>query len=380
MNLKMTFLLIILLSFNMITFAQTKKLATISIFNNSKVSLTNNVVEIPWSQIQSKLINVDTAKLILLDAVSKKQIPFQFEKKGSNYIQNLLLQLTVSAKQSRNIILCYGIRDAFETKTYGRYVPERKDDFAWENDKIAFRMYGKALELTPVEMGYGTDVWVKRTNRLILNERYKRGEYHIDHGDGMDYYHVGHSLGAGSMMPFLNDSICYSRNYVDYKILDNGPLRTTFQLIYNEWKVGDINLKAIKTISLDAGSQLNKISVQYITSDVEEIPVVAGIITRKDLGVKYLNEQNGIMSYWEPTHGEDGTIGVACIFPSLVKKMLEVNEQLLVKANADKKNQITYYSGACWDKGGDFLNAKSWNLYLENYKTLLDYPILVKVL
>ena len=28
------------------------------------------------------------------------------------------------------------------------YVPERKDDFAWENDKIAFRAYGKALRKT----------------------------------------------------------------------------------------------------------------------------------------------------------------------------------------------------------------------------------------
>jgi hypothetical protein len=31
-------------------------------------------------------------------------------------------------------------------KVYGRFVRERFDDFAWENDRIAHRMYGKALE------------------------------------------------------------------------------------------------------------------------------------------------------------------------------------------------------------------------------------------
>lgn len=69
---------------------------------------------------------------------------------------------------------------------YGRYVPERKGDFAWENDKITFRMYGKVLESTPKEMAYGIDVWVKKTDRMVLNERYKRGHYHDDLGDGMD--------------------------------------------------------------------------------------------------------------------------------------------------------------------------------------------------
>ena len=27
---------------------------------------------------------------------------------------------------------------------------------------------------------YGYDVWVKRTNKMVLNERYKRADYHTD--------------------------------------------------------------------------------------------------------------------------------------------------------------------------------------------------------
>ena len=31
---------------------------------------------------------------------------------------------------------------AQEAMAFGRFVPEREDDFAWENDKVAFRVYG----------------------------------------------------------------------------------------------------------------------------------------------------------------------------------------------------------------------------------------------
>ena len=149
------------------------------------------------------------------------------------------------------------------TKTYGRFVPERADDFAWENDKIAFRTYGKALELTPKQNAYGIDVWVKSTDRMVINERYARGKYHEDHGDGMDYYHVGYTLGAGNCAPFVKDSIWYSKNYSRYEILDNGPLRTTFRLYFDAWNVDGHTVDGTKTISLDAGSQLNKIEVRY---------------------------------------------------------------------------------------------------------------------
>ena len=97
-----------------------------------------------------------------------------------------MVQVDLAAHSKISLNLVKGQSAVFPAQTYGRYVPERKDDFAWENDKIAFRMYGKELEKTPAEMAYGIDVWTKRTTRLIINERYKRGEYHVDHGDGLD--------------------------------------------------------------------------------------------------------------------------------------------------------------------------------------------------
>ena len=51
----------------------------------------------------------------------------------------------------------------------GRFVRERNDDFAWENDLVAHRVYGPALETAKKEplVSSGIDVWVKRTHRFM---------------------------------------------------------------------------------------------------------------------------------------------------------------------------------------------------------------------
>src|SRR5690606_36482298 len=130
-----------------------------------------------------------------------------------------------------------------------RYVPERMDDFAWENDRIAFRVYGPALEGTPGDAD-GMDVWVKRTDSLIIDTWYASGDYHRDHGQGLDYYSVGHTLGAGDAAPVIDDSVIFPRHYSRYEILDNGPLRTTFVLYYAPWQVQHRMVRASKTIQL----------------------------------------------------------------------------------------------------------------------------------
>jgi hypothetical protein len=214
---------------------------------------------------------------------------------------------------------------------------------------------------------------------MILNERYKRGEYHIDHGDGMDYYHVGFSLGAGNMAPYVDDTIRYSANYHQWKVLDNGPLRSAFQLTYDTWDAGGIKVKATKTISLDAGSQLNRIENVYSFESDKPMPVVVGIIKRPEVGIISLNEQQSIMAYWEPTHGEDGTTGVGAILTTPVNNMLVGNKQILTKTTVKNNEPIIYYSGAVWDKAGKITNAKQWFNYLDTFYQQINIPLIVNV-
>jgi hypothetical protein len=362
--------------FPMLLFSQTR--INISIQNNSSLDRKGTIASIKWEKIVSDYPQIDTAGFVVINSVTKKQVPFQLEHHGLKSIQNLLVQVDVKAKSTLSLYIQKGKPETFATKTYARFVPERKDDFAWENDLIAFRTYGKAIEKTK-EDAYGIDVWVKRTDKMVINERYKRMEYHVDHGDGMDYYHVGLSLGAGNMAPIVNDTIRYSANYHYWKVLDNGPLRSSFQLIYDTWDAGGIKVKATKTISLDSGSQLNRIENVYSYEDSKPLSVVVGIIKRPETGVISLNEQQGIMGYWEPNHGEDGTTGIGSILTTPVSKMLVDNTHLLAKTTVKNNEPIIYYSGAAWNKARKITNAKQWFKYLDTFYQQIENPLIINI-
>jgi len=380
-----------IIGFSISSIAQNK--ATISIQNPSSSERKEAVVAVKWETILAKFQSIDTSNFVVLNLVTKKQIPYQLEHKGQKSIQNLLVQVDVKAKSELLLSLQKGKPEVFVTKTYGRFVPERKDDFAWENDKIAHRVYGKALELDPKQhAAYGIDVWVKRSNKMVINERYKRAtaaganpnEYHMDRGNGLDYYQVDATLGAGNMMPYVNDTIFYSKYYREYKILDNGPLRTSFQLSFESWNVSKKKVNVSKIISIDAGSQLSRMENVYTFDDNKPLPVVIGIRKRIDPGVVSLNEQEGILGYWEPTHPEDGTTGVGVVLEHsknemLVRKTANDYTQLLAKTEAKSNEPIVYYSGAAWDKAGEIKNSKQWFDYLNSFAQNLKYPLIISV-
>jgi hypothetical protein len=359
--------------------AYTQSLVTITVENKENTPRTDEVISIPWPSLLAIGTNIDTANFSVSNVATKEKIPFQFELQGKNTIQHLLLQVSVPMQSTITLSIDKVKSSLQVTKTYGRFVPERKEDFAWENDKIAFRMYGKELENTPKEMAYGMDVWVKSTQRMVINERYKRGRYHENLGDGMDYYHVGLTLGAGNIAPYLNDSIYYSRNYVRWKILDNGPLRTTFQLEYDDWDVAGKKVKAIKTISLDAGSQLNKVQALYTYSDTSSLPIAVGIIKRKDPGTLLFDEKQGVMGYWEPEMGDYGITGVGCVFITNPTQMKLTNQQLLTISPSVKNKPFIYYTGAAWNKAGVYTSADQWFSYLHQFKNHLNNPLLISL-
>lgn len=348
---------------------------TIQLTNNSSTPFTDAVIEIPWATVTAVYPQVDTSQLQVL--LGSKAVPYQFERRGEKTVQNLLVQLSVGPNQTIKLNLRKGKVSPVLAKTYGRYVPERYDDFAWENDKVAFRIYGAALNGRS-DNAYGSDIWAKRTNQLILNKWYKQNDYHKDHGEGLDYYHVGLTLGAGDIGVFLNDSIQFVHNYRSWEVLDNGPLRTTFRVKYDPYTFNGITVNTTKTYSLDAGSQLSKIQVNVIHNSSKPLPMVAGITLRKEPGMLLLDETKGILGYWEPQHGADGTIGVGCIFSTEPVAMLRQYQHGLAKVSVKSGETLTYYSGGAWDKAGDIPTGESWFQYLQQVKAQLKTPLSIQ--
>jgi hypothetical protein len=143
--------------------------------------------------------------------------------------------------------------------TFCRFVLERADDFAWENDKIAFRAYGPALKEKGEDSGF--DAWLKRVEYPIIDKWYKENQegksYHTDHGEGYDPYKVGSSRGCGGLALWVDGKMIASNVFTEWKIIKSEPAESVFVLRY-EYQVGEDRYTEDKQISIKRGDRLFK--------------------------------------------------------------------------------------------------------------------------
>ena len=149
-------------------------------------------------------------------------------------------------------------------KVYGRYVPERKDDFAWENEYAAFRMYGPALK--PENPSNGVDLWLKASPELVVDSFYYREHvlglpYHINYGKGLDCYKVGHTCGCGGLVVLAEGQTWIGGPYDRWEIVENSADRFSFRLEYDSFLVAGHILHESITITAESGQLHNKAEV-----------------------------------------------------------------------------------------------------------------------
>jgi len=358
--------------------ASAKEQLMVKIENQTGLMRENEIVEIVWNKIETKLKFTNLNQLIVENMLTGEQVPVQIISNENQKPQRLLFLITLAPGNSANYSIKQGTRAVFEPKTFGRFVPERKDDFAWENDKIAHRMYGPALQATG-EISSGIDVWVKSTDNLIIDKWYKLNNYHSDHGEGLDGYKVGPTLGAGGLAPFSGGKLYYSKNFVNYKVLANGPIRTIFELKYAPWDVNGRQISETKTISIDAGSNLSKFEIVYESANKDTIQAAIGILKRAEPGTVTLDEVNNLISYWEPEHPQNGTTGLGIVPLNSSKGMLIADNHYITTIKVLPGSKFYYYSGACWSKKGDFQNAQQWTSYLLNVRKKIENPLIITI-
>ncbi len=357
-------------------FKSTPKKLIIEVYNRNSFSIKDEVIEIPFSDLIKRIKTLKPGSFRVIDLSTGKEKITQVTYNEKKQPQFVLIQSNNDGKQTKKYEVVEGITSSFKPLTFGRFVPERFDDFAWENDRIAHRVYGPALEKTG-ELSNGIDVWVKRTDSLIIDKWYKLNNYHKDNGEGLDCFKVGRTLGCGGEAPYIHDKLWFANNFTSYSIIENGPLRTTFKLDYAPFTADGIVIKEHRMISLSAGSQMSKIVVNYEMKE-KKIPIAVGLVTRNGDDKRLLQEKYGILGYWEPKSAEDGTIGQGAIIPA-GGKMAIAEGHLLAISTIYKSEPFTYYAGACWDKAGRIKTAEEWFNYLKRYSEILKYPLRVTV-
>jgi rhamnogalacturonyl hydrolase YesR/predicted transcriptional regulator len=341
--------------------AQTKP-ATITVSNDGTLPRLDELAEV-----------ANSGAVAVMDAAATRIVPSQ--QLGGK----LLFQVSLMPQETRRyLVLPRAVVPSVppvQARVHARFVPERLDDFAWESDRTAHRVYGPAIMTDPKEhlVSSGIDVWSKRTRALVIDKWYAGGEYHLDRGEGLDFYHVGQSRGCGGLGVYDNGAFYPSSNFSHWKVLADGPLRAVFELSYDRWAAGSRSVAEQRRISIDAGSNFSRMESVFTFSG-RPIDIGIGIVQRAG-GGEYA-EGAGWMSYWEPQHGDDGSDACAIVADG---RYATHNGQYLSLVKVESGKPLVYYMGAGWSKSGDFPNAQAWEQYVRGFQAGLARPLQVTV-
>lgn len=339
----------------------------------------------PLPQPRTEMIEVDAAALPESDFVitgpDGSEVPWQ-----RTYDSKIVFPVSVGPGSIADFSVAQGRPAPVDHITYAAFYPERVDDLAWENDFAAYRAYG------PASGGgvSGYDVFTKSTTRPVVPERYfkelvQKVSYHIDHGNGMDQYDVGATLGGGASAPLAKDgSLIFPGAFSSYRILDNGPLRTTIELVF-EYAGG----RDTRIITLDAGTPFNRTDVTLSGFDTAD-SIAAGIVVHTPAATDYVTAP-GYVAYSDPTTGPGkgygriyiGVVnpaagGATCYKPLPQKRGTAVGH-VLATAPLTPGKPFTYYWGSSWSKGRT-LTFGSWLCSLEDLQRRLASPLRIEIL
>lgn len=324
-------------------------------------------LEIPWSAEAATVVE------------EGKPIPSQlFEGK-------VLFQSDFAPGQTRRFTIHGAGGPLFPVKSYGRYVPERYDDYAWENDRIAYRIYGPGLETAKGEplVSSGIDVWVKRTRNLVIDLWYKRGHYHEDHGEGLDNYSCGPFRGCGGIGVWTGGKLRVSRNWATQRTLATGPIRTVAEIGYAKWNAGPgVSVTESRRIILDAGSNLNRFESRFTVAGTDVITIAVGLDVskaRKHDGVVSGSGAKGFFADWEPELKPNGNTATAILMAADGVADARFQDQVLLLASARTGEPFVWYAGAGWSRSGDFADAAAWEGYVEQFRQRLKTPLKITV-
>ena len=361
--------------------AQTSQL-TVTAVNKLKTGRPGETIEVAADAL-APLGEKDLMKIHVRDSAGKAVLAQAVDTDYDDYHKpdTLIFQADFGPNETKTFTLSAGAKREYskaDFRAYGRFVRERFDDFAWENDRIAHRTYGKALITWKGEplTSSAIDIWSKRTSKLVINDWYMVDNYHADHGEGVDAYSAGPTRGCGGNGIWANGQLYIPTNFIDSRVLTNGPIRVMFELVYEPFDVNGVKVSQVLRVSLDAGSQLNRFRVtSQVASGSESLALAVGLKKVKE-EQKEFNQGRGWLTIWEPMDKNLGMQGLAVVVdPTTVDKAAEDKLNHLVILKPGIATPITYWAGFAWDRAGQITSAESWKAYVDQFAERLRSPI-----
>ena len=358
---------------------------TVTAVNKLPLARASQTIELTAAQL-APLGAKELNTIHVMDAAGKELIAQAVDTDYDAYHKTdiVIFQSDFAASETKTFTVTTGKKQEFskeQYKAFGRFVRERFDDFAWENDRIAHRTYGKALETWDGEpLSSSTiDIWSKRTARMVINDWYLSDHYHEDTGEGADFYSAGKSRGCGGNGLWAADQLWTSKNFINSRVLANGPIRVMFELDYEAFDVNGTKVSETRRIMLDGGSQLDHF--QSVYKPEKPGALTSGIGIKKFAGEqKDFNAARGCLTVWQKMEKNAGMQGVAVVVnPASLEKEAEDKLNNLVLAKCSPDNTISYWAGFAWDKAGQITSADAWKKYMDEFAQGVASPVEVSV-
>ena len=376
---------------------------TVTVTHTLDQARPSETITIPWTEVNRALPGALLQKIAVKDAAGKV-LPYQ--------VTNVAPQ----AKDPKNEGIAYGelifqhdfapgekkatftvekidtVAPVFPSKVSARYIQERLDDFAWENDKVAHRTYGPALAAPAAEgsgkevlVTSGMDIWFKRVPYPIVDRWYNKGHdhYHDDEGEGMDMYNVGKSRGAGGAGIWDGKTLYTGVNYAGWKVIANGPIRAIFELSYDAWDAGGAKVSEVKRFTVDAGHYFDQIDSTFNFTGPQQLTAAIGLNKTpadkgQDAKVQPITQpaDRALLQWVEQK--SNGAFGTAIIVPTAGEKdYAEDKLNALITAKIVSGQPLRYYVGAGWTRAGDFAKREDWTKYVSAQAARVRAPVTV---
>jgi hypothetical protein len=378
---KVTSLALLILALAGICTAQQTQL-TVTAVNKLNIARQSETLELTTAAL-APLGEKDLMKLHVRDSAGKEVLSQAVDTDYDDYHKPdvLIFQADFQPNETKTFTVVAAAKREYtreDFRAYGRFVRERFDDFAWENDLVAHRTYGKALITWKGEplTSSAIDIWSKRTSKLVINDWYMIDNYHADHGEGVDAYSAGPTRGCGGNGIWSKGQLYVPTNFVDSRVLTNGPIRVMFELVYEPFDVNGVKVSQVLRVSLDAGSQLNHFRASYqAPSGGESLALAVGLKKVKD-AQKNLNAERGWFTIWESVEKNQGMQGLAIIVdPRTFEGVTEDSRNHLLVLKPGITAPVSYWAGFAWDRAGKITSSESWNAYVEQFSEKLRSPI-----
>jgi hypothetical protein len=380
------------------------ELLTITVSHELDAARPAETITVPWAEVNRVLPGALLQRIVVRDAAGRV-LPYQVtnvlpqardpQNKGIAYGELIFQHDFARGEQSASFTVekSEAVSPPFTAKVGARYVPERLDDFAWENDRIAHRTYGAALAAPATEgsgkevlVTSGIDIWFKRVAYPVLDRWYSKGHdhYHKDEGEGLDIYSVGTTRGAGGTGIWDGTKLFTSRNYTGWKVIANGPIRAVFELSYDSWDAGGVRVSEVKRFTVDAGHDFDQVESTFTFSGPRELTAAIGLNKAPAYAHQHplyhvdLDRSHPAMLQWV-TQNIDGDFGVGAFLDVQAEPRYAedaANHLMLVRVRSGQP--LRYFLGAVWSKATAVRSEQAWRQHLTAERARRLAPVRIK--